>query len=729
MAATNFNMTPIEGRVGIALEVTDGTPIAEPTIELFIQHGSNPDLHKQEDSKITYRAFNEPIARDEAVNSWHSEGDLPGIKFAPGNGLPEFLSVAFGNGWYSFEVVKLNLQTGAGSHFSRGQKIFGNNSKARGEVAKIVSDSLYLIGCQGTFANNEDIYDKPGGTNTTYNTASASAHNAVTGFYVHKMQAVGYMANAGTVLINDTSAKSCIGDFMQDFRELGVVGYPKRVMLTVKDAATATPKVPLSGWLSTPIMCVNYNGGDGEFAAGKVLSTQHTTGAFKILVDGDAGGAKLVEVPLTGLTTGAGIATAIETAIQALGGVYAAVTATWNTGASGKYKITSGTTGASSSVVITDAAYNNIADILKLGTGHSGSEVVGNGGGGYSQSAGTPSQSIAATFSAVVIGTIVAVNVGTAVSTPGTGAGTIFVSMATTATPILDDDELLDDGTGDADANMPLMPAYLGNACEVYTSPDSDGTQDWNGDVAAFDETDTLTYTAVQKKYDQKSMTVFVKNAGDKTMVSKGTHVKGLTFDIAQDKFTFDVSLIGRTIAYPTVEPAYQGGMSVQAPYGAFARTFEIDGSSSGLAAVVNTAQFGSTWTFNPNKAATINSNTPASLVPSEYAITGTLNVQFRDHSLLTAFWGDEDGATPIGGSRVRKTLLFDMDSGEDAVSGYHHEFDMEVGGMVSNATLNRDDAGYICPVTITGIMQPDIVGKEWSPARFYLYDATATHA
>ena len=602
MVATNFNYTPIEGRVGIALETTDGTAIAEPTIELFIQHGSNPDLHKQEDSKITYRAFNEPIARDEAINSWHSEGDLPGIKFCPNNGLPEFLSVAFGNNWYSSVVTKLALETGGGAVFSRGNKVFGKTSKARGEVAKIVGDDLYLTGCQGTFSTSEDLYDFPGGADYGKNAAASSVTTVLTGYYVHKMQAVGYMANSGLVTINTTSGKACIGDTMQDFRELGVTGYPKRVMLTVKDAAT--PKVPLSGWLSKPIMCCKYKSGSAAFTVGKKLSAKTST-----------------------------------------------------------------------------------------------TEVIGN---------------------------IVAI-VGT------TSAGTLFFEMDATARTILDGDTLSDDGTptGAATADQATIPAYLGNACEVWTSPDSDGTMDWNGDSAGtygFDETDVMTYTAVQKKYDQKSMTVFVKNAGDKTMVSTGTHVKGLTFDIAQDKFTFDVSLIGRTIAYPTTEPAYQGGMSVKAPYGAYARTFELDGSSTGLAAVVNTAQFGATWTFNPNKAATINSNTPASLVPSEYAITGTLNTQWRDHSLLTAFWGDEDGTTPVGGSRVRKTLLFDMKTGEDAVSGYQYEFDLEVGGMISNATLNRDDAGYIQPVTISGIMQPDISGKEWSPCRFYLYDATSSH-
>jgi hypothetical protein len=727
--STNFNMTPLEGRVGIALEVTDGTAMTEPTIELFVQQGSAPDIHKVEDGKITFRSYNEPIARDESINSWHSEGDLPGLKFAPGNGLAEFLGVAFGNGWYSFEVVKLNVQTAAGSHFTRGQKIFGNKSKARGEVAKIVGDSLYLIGCQGTFENNEDIYDKPSGTNTTYNTATTGAHTAVTGYYAHKMQAVGYMANTSTVLISTASGKGCIGDFMQDFRELGVSTYPKRVLLTAKDAATVP--VPVSGWLSTPIMCVNYNGGDGEFAAGKVLSAQTTAfGAFNILVDGDVGGAQLVKVPLAGLSSGAGIATALQTAIQALGGVYAAVTVTYNTGSSGKYKVISGTTGASSTVVITNAAAHDIAAALKLGTGNGGSEVAGNGGAGYSHSATSPSLDISATWAAVVIGTIVAVNVTTPVSTPGTGVGTLFVTMATTARAILDDDALTDDGTGVGDANMPLMPAYLGNACEVWSSPDSDGTMNWNGDVATFDETDTLTYTAAQAKYDQKSMTVFVKNAGDKTMVASGCKVKSINFDIAQDKFTYDVGLIGRTIAYPTIEPAWQGGMAAlsYAPYGSYLRTFEINDSSAGIASQVNSANFGATWTINANKAALINSNTPASLVPSEYAITGVLTCQFRDSASIRSFWGDESGSTPIGGSRVRKRLTYLMDTGQAVTSTYNHEFDMEVGGMVSNATLTRDNDGYMCPVTISGIMAPGDVNQSWAPCRFYLFDATATH-
>jgi hypothetical protein len=599
---TNFNMTPIEGRAGIALETTDGTAMAEPTIELFIQNGSNPDIHKTEDTKITYRAFNEPIARDEAIASWHSEGDLPGMKFAPDNGLPEFLSVAFGNGWYSSVVVQLAVETGGGATFSRGNKVFGKTSKARGEVAKIVGDNLYLTGCQGTFTTSEDIYNFPGGVDYGKNTAAASAHTILTGYYVHKMQAVGYMANAGEVVINTTSGKGCVGDMMQDFRELGVTGYPKRVMITVKDGAT--PKIPISGWLSKPIMCCKYKTGSAAFTVGKKLSAK----------------------------TGGG-ATA-------------------------------------------------------------------------------------------VIGNIIAI-VGV------TATGVLFFEMDATARTILDGDTLSDDGgpAGAATADQATIPAYLGNACEVYTSPDSDGTMDWNGDSGTFDETDTMTYTAVQKKYDQKSMTVFVKEAGDKTMVASGCKVKAINFTVDQSKFTYDVSLIGRTIAYPTVEPAYQGGMTSKAPYGAYLRTFELNGSSLGLASQVNTATLGLTWTFNPNKAATINSNTPQSLVPSEYALTGTLNVQWRDNSLLKAFWGSESGSTPIGGSRVRKRLLFDMDSGEAVITSHNHEFDLEMAGMVSNATLTRDVAGYIQPVTITGIMMPGDADSPYAPVRFYLYDGTATHA
>lgn len=75
-----------------------------------------------------------------------------------------------------------------------------------------------------------------------------------------------------------------------------------------------------------------------------------------------------VTVDATLLDSGAEIASAIEDAIQAIGGIYAAVTFVY---AEGLYKCTSGTTGISSKIRLTIGSSNDICQALKMGTSSS----------------------------------------------------------------------------------------------------------------------------------------------------------------------------------------------------------------------------------------------------------------------------------------------------------------------------------------------------------------------
>ncbi len=95
---------------------------------------------------------------------------------------------------------------------------------------------------------------------------------------------------------------------------------------------------------------------------------------FLISVDGDE--AEEVTLALAGLTSGALIATELQTKIQALGGNKAAVTVAFG---DGNYTVTSGTAGSASAVVITDAPAGNIAEELKLGVANGGTETAGTG--------------------------------------------------------------------------------------------------------------------------------------------------------------------------------------------------------------------------------------------------------------------------------------------------------------------------------------------------------------
>ncbi len=103
-----------------------------------------------------------------------------------------------------------------------------------------------------------------------------------------------------------------------------------------------------------------------------------TDNALKIAVDG--GAVVDVVLTLTGLTTGAAIATELESKINAAllaAGQDARVWVAFDAAGPDQYTVWSQYTGVSSSVVITNATSNNVADDLKLGVANGGTETVG----------------------------------------------------------------------------------------------------------------------------------------------------------------------------------------------------------------------------------------------------------------------------------------------------------------------------------------------------------------
>lgn len=604
------NPTAIESRAGIAVETTEGTAMAEPTVELFINSGSAPSLDLIKDNKIKMKAFNEPYKRNEIQGYWHTEGELPNMKFSPSNGVPEFLKVGFGNPWFSNQVYVVTLEAAGGAQFAKGDLVFGETSKARAEVCRVVGDVLWLIGVQGTFSagGNENLLHAPSGTDYGTDTlVTTPAFGAVSGYYCHKMNAVRSTSNKGVVSVHTTATQACLCDEMQDFGEYGITSGKKKVQVTVSDATSGTP-IKIMGFMGAPIMGIKFDAGSATFTVGKKLSAKTGGGAAAVIGD------------IIGFRVDSG---------------------TWASDA----------------------------------------------------------------------------------------AGIVFCAMDATARAVLDGDVLSDDGTptGAAVANQTTMPAYLRNAVKIYDIPDASGSaQTWNGDVATFDETDTLTYTAIQRTFDQSSMTVFVKDAGDDTKISTGTKVKEISMDITADSFNYNVSYLGRTLSYPTIEPAYLGGLTDASPYGASSRTFEIDGSSSGQAAQVNKASVSFTWEFSPGKGVVISENYPTTLQPTNYNIIGTMDLQWKNNAMMKAFWNAPSGTAPAAGTLVSKRLSYLLDSGDVVTTGYNKMLSMEILGTIDTATLNRDADGYIQPVTIEGYMADSTF--TFGPARFYLFDSTATH-
>lgn len=119
--------------------------------------------------------------------------------------------------------------------------------------------------------------------------------------------------------------------------------------------------------------------GSSEGATG--ASTDISAGtddSIDIAVDG--GAVVTVTVSLAGLTTGALIEAALESAINSAliaAGQDARVWVDFNGAAPDQYTIYSQSTGLTSSVVVTDAASDNVADDLGLGTANGGTEAAG----------------------------------------------------------------------------------------------------------------------------------------------------------------------------------------------------------------------------------------------------------------------------------------------------------------------------------------------------------------
>lgn len=118
------------------------------------------------------------------------------------------------------------------------------------------------------------------------------------------------------------------------------------------------------------------NAAAGKSVSAASPSTDISAGSdtnFKISVDGDT--AETVTLTLTGLTSGAAIATEMQAKIRALGGNKAAVTVAYTT----VYTITSSKLGTGSHVVITDGSTASVAAALKIGAANGGTETAGTG--------------------------------------------------------------------------------------------------------------------------------------------------------------------------------------------------------------------------------------------------------------------------------------------------------------------------------------------------------------
>jgi len=292
---TEFSFSRIEGQVGIAVETTEGTAKRDPSLELFVLKGNTPSLDDIIDKETEIGAYNEPYLRKKVRGTHHIEGELPGVLLAPNNGVHQMIKTAFGNSWYSNVVTALTMEDGGGATFSRGDKIFGETSKAIGEVVNVVDDTLWLVGVQGTFGDNEKIFigvKDLEGVDSTKKSKATGALQVLTGYYCHKMDAV-LAANSTTdsnsttssLRIYTTATKAMIADFCMDFRPFVGAAAKRKNVVTVTDDAG----VSLEGWIGeSQIMAVDYDGGTAAFTVGKTLTSGGEAVGVILAIDGSS---------------------------------------------------------------------------------------------------------------------------------------------------------------------------------------------------------------------------------------------------------------------------------------------------------------------------------------------------------------------------------------------------------------------------------------------------------
>jgi hypothetical protein len=117
----------------------------------------------------------------------------------------------------------------------------------------------------------------------------------------------------------------------------------------------------------------------------------------------------------------------MQTKIQALAGVFAAVTVDHNVSNAGKYTVKSGTAGTGSSVVITRAAGNNVTEELKIGTADGGVETAGTGD--VANAAAATAEEIAAVINTDIAGVTADGSSGSVVITSDTEGSTSSIVM------------------------------------------------------------------------------------------------------------------------------------------------------------------------------------------------------------------------------------------------------------------------------------------------------------
>jgi hypothetical protein len=221
---------------------------------------------------------------------------------------------------------------------------------------------------------------------------------------------------------------------------------------------------------------------------------------------------------------------------------------------------------------------------------------------------------------------------------------------------------------------------------------------------------------------------MFGKQAGNKTLKMRGSKISSLALKFSQEQegFLFDAELMGLAHGEATTEPVYPARVTSKLPWGASARTVELDGASTGMAAYVLDGDISLTRDFDKEKSLPLGSSAPADLLETTIEVVGKLRAQFKSNEYLKYAWRGASATSPSVGSTMAKRLAVALTNGETLATSYTYEFAMTMLGIVSVEALDKAPEGYVQPITLTGIMRDSTYN--WSPFEVYVIDGSTSH-
>jgi hypothetical protein len=284
-------------------------------------------------------------------------------------------------------------------------------------------------------------------------------------------------------------------------------------------------------------------------------------------------------------------------------------------------------------------------------------------------------------------------------------------------------------GTGAGTANCPTTKANPWNAAYVFD--DIDGlTQSWNGDVSSFDNTDTLTYTVVQRLFTSKTLTMFGKYADGKTEYLQSAKVAEIAFPFSNnDDPVMDVSLEGIAKGFCTVEPTLPDVVTTLGEWGLGVsnRAVYIDGSAPSTYTVLS-GDISLSRSYDAERKRSYSSLTPSELMEGDPEIVGKMVATFETDLLRQKAWRGDDTATgPEAGAFNTMRMLFDLKSESIITGTVNYEMIVRMFGLIDpEEKPDKAKEGYTWPVTLTGAMLDST--HKWGPFDIVFIDGETSH-